>query len=67
MGYCNKLSHCKGSEAILLWVRISKKGERCNICVRGDSESLGKNGFVLAVPPFCTPFVRVKGYFRVFD
>ena len=57
MGYCNKLSHCKGSEAIVLLVRIGKKGEKCNICVRGDSESLGKNGSVLTVPTFSPPFV----------
>ena len=51
----------------MLWVRIEKKGEKCNICVRGDSESLGKNSSVLTEPTFCTPFVRVKGDFRVFD
>ena len=49
----------------MLWVRISKKGEKCNICVRGNSESLGNQDFVLTVPTFSPPFVRVKGDFRI--
>ena len=49
----------------MLWVRISKKGEKCNICVRDNSESLGNQDFVLTVPTFSPPFVRVKGDFRI--